>query len=499
MDYVHVLQAFYEVLKLVNLFYLFIGTLAGIIAGTIPGLTFTTAIILALPFTFGMDPISGLTLMIGIYTGGASGGLVTSTLIGIPGTPSAVTTMFDGHPMSQKGESGRALGLGIIASVFGTIFGAIILFFFGPLVAKISLKFGPWEVFSLMVFALTLIAGLSGASLLKGLIAGLFGLLIATIGYDPNGQLRFDFGMDSLASGIAPLPALMGLFGLSTLLKNIEELRNPISKPKTKANIRIPMLQVCKDMIREKFVVVQSSIIGVLIGALPAAGAETAAFIAYDQAKKFAKDKEKYGTGHPGGIIASEASNNANAGGSFIPSITLGIPGDMASAVMLGVLIMHGITPGPGLFQAQPVLAQSIFVALLLSAFMLLITQTALLPLLVRISYIPMAVLVPSIIVFSCLGAFALNNQMVDVWMVVIFGLIGYVLDKIDVPIGPIILGLLLGPKAEEELMKALQINSEITPFFAHPISLIFLLLTVSSIVLTIWKNRKSKTITKAE
>ncbi|AJY77676.1 tripartite tricarboxylate transporter permease [Paenibacillus beijingensis] len=490
---IHLLQAFEEVMKPINLFYLFIGTLAGIIAGCIPGLTFTTAIMLAFPFTFGMEPISGLTLMIGIYTGGASGGLIASTLIGIPGTPSSVTTMFDGYPMTLKGEPGRALGLGILSSAVGTVFGALILFFLGPLVAMISLKFGPWEVFSLVLFALTLIAGLSGKSLLKGLIAGLIGLLIGTIGYDPAGQLRFDFGMDSLSSGISPLPVLIGLFAMSQLMKNVEEVRTQIGKFKTKTKIRIPMLQVCKDLVREKFALFQSSTIGVIIGALPAAGAETAAFIAYDQAKRFSKEKDEYGKGHAGGIIASEASNNANAGGAFIPSITLGIPGDMAQAVMFGVLILHGITPGPGLFQAQPVLVNSIFVALMLSAFAMLFTQTALLPLLIRISYIPLSILVPSIIVCSSVGSFALNNQMFDVWMIVIFGLVGYVLEKIDVPLGPVILGLLLGPKAEEELLKAYQINPEITPFFTQPISLLFIVLSIGSIGFTLWQNHKEK------
>lgn len=490
MDIVHILQAFEEVLKPMNLVYLFTGVLAGIIAGAIPGLTYTMAIILAFPFTFGMDSISGLTLMIGIYIGGLSGGLIASILIGIPGTPSSVCTTFDGYPMNQNGEPGRALGLGIMASALGTIFGTIVLFALGPIVAKLSLKFGPWEVFSLVLFALTLIAGLSGKSLLKGLIAGCIGLLISTIGFDPTGQLRFDFGIQDLSGGISPLPVLVGLFAISQLMNGVEQIRTQ-SGIQTKKSIRIPVLKVIKDLYREKWNALRSAFIGCFIGALPAAGAETATFISYDQAKRFSKDRDQFGKGHPGGIVASESSNNAVAGGAFIPSITLGIPGDVAQAVMFGVLILHGITPGPGLFQNQPVLVNSIFVVILISAFAMLLLQTVLLPLLIRISLIPNSVLVPSIIAMSCVGTYALNNQMFDVWLIVIFGLLGYVLEKIHVPLGPVILGLILGPKAEEELIKAFQISPDVSSFFTHPISLFFIILSIISIIFTFWQNRQ--------
>lgn len=458
MDFVHIFQAFEEVLRIDNLLYLFIGVLAGIIAGAIPGLTYTMAIMLAFPFSFGMDPITGLSLMIGIYIGGLSGGLIASILIGVPGTPSSVCTTFDGFPMNQNGEPGRALGIGILSSAFGTVFGALVLVFLGPVIARFTMEFGPWEVFSLVLFALTLIASLSGKSLLKGLIAGCIGLLISMIGYDPTGQLRFDFGIPALASGISPLPVLIGLFAVSQLMKNVEEIRKQTGI-RTKASVKIPIKQVVKDMYREKWNVVRSSIIGCFIGALPAAGAETATFISYDQAKKFSKHSDRFGTGHPGGIVASETSNNAVAGGAFIPSITLGIPGDVAQAVMFGVLILHGITPGPGLFQNQPVLVNSIFVIIMVSAVAMLLLQTILLPALIRISLIPNSILVPVILMMSAVGTFALNNQVFDMWTVIIFGLLGYLLDKIEVPLGPIILGLILGPKAESEFIQAFQMS----------------------------------------
>ncbi|MCI3926995.1 tripartite tricarboxylate transporter permease [Paenibacillus sp. TRM 82003] len=492
MDISMISQAFLEVLQPNNLLYLTIGVLVGIIAGCIPGLTYTMAIMLAFPFTFGMDPISGITLMIGIYIGGLSGGLISGILIGIPGTPSSVTTTFDGFPMGKQGEAGRALGIGIMSSAFGTVFGALCLFLLGPLIAGISLQFGPWEIFALVLFALTLIAGLSGKSLTKGLIAGCLGLMIATIGYDPTGQLRFDFGSTELSGGIASLPVLIGLFAVSQLFKNIEEIRKQ-TDGNVKLQVRVPLMQVVKDMWTERWNAMRSSLIGTFIGALPAAGAETATFISYDQAKKFAKEKKKYGSGHPGGIVASETSNNAVAGGAFIPSITLGIPGDVAQAVMFGVLILHGITPGPGLFQNQPLLVNSIFVAIFLSAFVMLVLQTLLLPILIRISVIPNMILVPAILVMSCVGTYALNNQMFDVWCVVVFGLLGYALEKMDVPLGPVILGLILGPKAEDELIKAFQMNPSVAEFFVRPISLLFLVLAVGSVVYTLYQRRRER------
>lgn len=496
MDISSIAQAFAEVLHPNNLMLLSIGVIAGIIAGCIPGLTYTMAIMLAFPFTFGMDPISGITLMIGIYVGGLSGGLISGILLGIPGTPSSVTTTFDGYPMNRNGEAGRALGLGILSSSFGTVIGALALFALGPAIAGIALKFGPWEIFSLVLFALTLIAGLSGKSLSKGLIAGCVGLLIATIGYDPAGQLRFDFGMTELSGGIASLPVLIGLFAVSQLFKNVEEIRKQ-SAGLSKAQVRIPLKQVFKDMYAEKWNALRSSSIGVFIGALPAAGAETATFISYDQAKKFGKRKERFGKGHPGGIVASETSNNAVAGGAFIPSITLGIPGDVAQAVMFGVLILHGITPGPGLFHHQPVLVNSIFAAMLISALIMLLFQTLLLPLLIRVSFIPNAILVPCIIVMSCVGTYALNHQMFDVWCVVLFGLLGYLLEKMDVPLGPVILGLILGPKAEDELIKALQMNPNVGEFVTRPISLLFIVLAIVSLAYSLYQARNDRTKTK--
>lgn len=489
MDLTSITTALLEVLQPLTLVYLFIGVFFGIIAGAIPGFTFTMAIILAFPFTFGMDPIQGLTMMIGIYIGGLSGGLISGTLLGIPGTPSSVVTTFDGFPMTQQGDGARALGIGILASVIGTIIGAILLFLMGPVIAKFSLNFGPWEIFALVIFALTLIAGLSGNHLTKGLIAGCLGILIGTIGISPTGIIRFDFGIHGLSGGLSPIPVLIGLFALSQLLKNVEEIKKSLTihdRSIIKKKIKIPYLQVIKDVYRERWNLLRSSFIGCFIGALPAAGAESATFISYDQAKKMSKEKDKYGKGHPGGIVAAESSNNSTAGGAFIPTITLGIPGDVAQSVMIGVLILHGITPGPGLFQQQPILVNSIYIAILFSALAVLMIQTLLLPFLTRITLIPKSLLIPSILLLSTVGAFALNNRSFDVWVVFVFGVIGYLLTKMNVPLGPVILGLILGPTLEAEMIRALQISSELHLFFTRPISLFFLVLAVGSILFSL-------------
>ncbi|MDT8860902.1 tripartite tricarboxylate transporter permease [Alkalihalobacillus sp. MEB130] len=501
MDVTSIFLAVQEVFQPLTLLYLAIGVFFGIIAGAIPGFTFTMAIILAFPFTFGMDPITGLTLMIGIYIGGLSGGLISGTLLGIPGTPSSVVTIFDGFPMAKRGEGSRALGIGIVSSVLGTIIGAIILFALGPVISRVALNFGPWEIFALVVFALTLIAGLSGANLIKGLIAGCIGLLIGTVGIAPTGQIRFDFGYPSLSSGLSAIPVLIGLFAFSQLFKNVEEIKEAYSskdKAVLKSKVKIPYLQVIKDVYKEKWNVFRSSTIGCFIGALPAAGAESANFISYDRAKKSSKEKENFGKGHPGGIVAAESSNNAVAGGAFIPTITLGIPGDVAQAVMIGALILHGITPGPGLFQQQPVLVNSIYVAIICSAIFVLIIQTLLLPLLIRITLVPKSILIPSILVLSTVGAFALNNRPFDIWVVFVFGLVGFLLEKADVPLGPVILGLILGPTLEAELIRAFQISPEISTFFTRPISLVFLLLAIGSIFFTL-RQRKKEQGTTAE
>lgn len=490
MDFTHILEAAGEVAAPLTMLSIMLGVFFGIIAGSIPGFTFTMALVLAFPFTFAMGPIPGLALMIGIYIGGLSGGLIAGTLLGIPGTPSSVVTIFDGYPMTKNGEPARALGIGIGASVIGTILGAIVLFLLGPVIGRLTLNFGPWEIFSLVLFALTLVAGLSGRHLVKGLISGCLGLLIAMIGVAPTGQLRFNFDNPQLSGGLDAIPVLIGLFAVSQLLINVEESRVDQRGRVTAQKIRVPVKQVARDLWQEKKNVGRSSMIGTFVGTLPAAGAESANFISYDRAKRAEKKHpERYGKGHPGGIIASEASNNSVAGGAFIPTISLGIPGDVAQAIMMGALILHGIAPGPGLFDRQPVLVNSIYLSIVVAAIGVLVIQTLLLPFLARVTLVPKAVLVPSVLVLTAVGAFALNNRIFDIWLVLIFGVIGYLLVKLGVPLPPMILGLILGGTLEESLLRALQINDELTAFITRPISAAFLVLALASIAFALYRG----------
>lgn len=492
-------QAFTEIMSLSAIFSMFVGTLVGIVAGAIPGFTILMAIILTLPFTFGMDPITGIATMIGVYVGGFSGGLISGILLGIPGTPSSVCTVFDGHPMALNGEPGRALSLGVLSSFFGGLIGALICILTAIPIARFGLKFGPWELFSLMLFALTLIASLGSSSMLKGLMGGMMGLLISTIGIDPiGGRLRFTFGFSELATGISFLPIMIGLFAVPQLIKSVKDIYEGkkrilngevIEDVKINNSIHIPWIKTLKELYKYKLNVLRSGGIGALVGALPAAGGSTAVFIAYDQAQKFSKDPDSFGKGNPNGIIAAEAGNSGVAGGSMIPTIALGIPGSNVAAVMLGALMIHGITPGPMLIKNEPVLTYSIFVALIVAHFIMLALLFVGMKGLIRISNAPKYAVVPVVLSLCVAGSFALNNRLFDVWIFVGFGLIGYYLTSVGMPMAPIVLGLVLGPMVENNLRMAMMTNPDPTLFFTRPISLLFIILTVASLVFTMYQN----------
>ncbi|MDN3558837.1 tripartite tricarboxylate transporter permease [Vreelandella neptunia] len=469
-----------------------IGVLFGIIGGSIPGFTVTTAILVVFPFTFAMDPVSGVSLMVGVFVGGYSGGIVSGVMLGIPGTPSSITTVYDGYPMAQRGEPGRALGIGVAASFLGTLISVAVLVFFGPLIASFSMNFRPWEITALIVFALTLVAGLSSGALLKGLMAAALGLLITTVGYDRNSNLRFDFGLPAMGSGFEILPVMIGIFAFSQLLGNIEKLKDESSEAKKiDTNVTIPYGQIIKDMAGQKLNTLRSSLIGSLVGALPGTGGTVANFLSYDQAKKFSKHPEKFGTGTPSGIVASEASNSAVAGGAFVPTLALGIPGDLPMAIMMGVLILHGITPGPMMFEQNPVLVGAIYASLLIGAVVMVLCNLLLVRWFAKISLIPQQILVPVVLMLCAIGAYALNNNLFDIWVLFIFGIIGYLLWKAEVPLTPLILGVVLGDNLERQLFRALELNESWMTFLTRPLSALFLALAVASILFSLYQDRK--------
>lgn len=469
-----------------------IGVLFGIIGGSIPGFTVTMAILVVFPFTFAMDPVSGVSLMVGVFVGGYSGGIVSGVMLGIPGTPSSITTVYDGYPMAQKGEPGRALGIGVASSFLGTIISVAVLVFFGPLIASFSMNFRPWEITALIVFALTLVAGLSSGALLKGLMAAALGLLITTVGYDRNSNLRFDFGLPAMGSGFEILPVMIGIFAFSQLLGNIEKLKDEKSETKKiDTNVTIPYGQIIKDMAGQKLNTLRSSLIGSLVGALPGTGGTVANFLSYDQAKKFSRRPEEFGTGTPSGIVASEASNSAVAGGAFVPTLALGIPGDLPMAIMMGVLILHGITPGPMMFEQNPVLVGAIYASLLIGAVVMVLCNLLLVRWFAKISLIPQQILVPVVLMLCAIGAYALNNNLFDIWVLFIFGIIGYLLWKAEVPLTPLILGVVLGDNLERQLFRALELNESWLTFLTRPLSALFLALAVASILFSLYQDRR--------
>jgi putative tricarboxylic transport membrane protein len=435
--------------------------------------------------------------MTGIYVGGSAGGLVTACLLGLPGTPSAVATTFDGFPMAKKGEPGRAVWLGIWASFFGGLLGGVFLIGTTGILAAFALKFGPWEYFSLFVLALSMVAGLVEASLLKGLIAGLLGLVVTVLGNDPlMGGTRLTFGIGFIEGGIDFLPVLIGVFAFAQVMSDVEKLGGTSRLAEAVGrgtSLAVSHARVIAEILSRPFLLLWSSVIGVWIGVLPAIGGSAANIMAYDQAKKFSRHPEKFGSGIPEGIIASESSNNANVGGSLVTIMAFGIPGDAVTAVMLGALTIHGIQPGPLFISQEPKLAYGIFAAYLLGHFIMIAIMLVGVRWFLRIVLVPKSILFPIILVLCVVGAFALNNTMANVYVLVLCGLLGYGMVKGGLPLAPLILGVILGDQIEINLVRSLMTDDNLWLFFTRPISGLLLFLSVASVVFALWPHKRAQ------
>jgi putative tricarboxylic transport membrane protein len=490
-----------NILQLKYLVPLFLGTLAGVLGGALPGVTIAMTIIVVLPFTFGLDPLQGLAAMAGVYVGGSAGGLVTACLLGIPGTPSAIATTFDGFPMARGGEPGRALWLGIWSSFFGGLIGGVFLVGTTGWLAALALEFGPWEFFALFVFALSMVAGLTGASITKGLLSGAIGLIVTVLGSDPvMGAPRLTLGIPFLEGGIPFLPVLVGAFAFAQVMTDVEKMAR---RGEMRAVASIPSLvvshaKVIWEVLSRPFLLLWSSVVGVVIGVLPAIGGSAANVMAYDQAKKFSRHPERFGTGTPEGIIAPEASNNANVGGSIVTIMAFGIPGDVVTAVMLGAMTIHGIQSGPLFISQQPTLAYGIFAAYLLAHVLMVVILAAGAGLMLRLVTVPKAILIPIVLVLSVVGAYALNNTMSNVYVLASFGVIGYLMVKGDLPLAPFILGVILGDQIEINLVRAIMTDSNPALFFTRPISGALLLLSGASVALALWQHKRHERRTRA-
>lgn len=467
-----------------------IGTFAGIIIGALPGLGPTTGIALLIPLTYGMDTTQALMLAAGIYQGAMYGGSITSVLLGIPGTPTNTATCFDGYPMSKSGHSREALGASLTASAVGGFFSCIALMFLTPLMSKIVLFFGAPEQFMMAMVGLGIIAASSHQSLSKGILAGFFGLALATIGGDEmTGLDRFTFGIPYLEDGVQFMTIAVGIFGLSQAIILAEEARSISGDTKLSGN----MMNGVKAVFQHWKVTLRSSFLGVVLGVTPGAGGSAASMIAYSTTQAMDSDKDSYGKGNIKGVIAPEAANNATIGSAIIPTLAFGIPGSPSAAVLMGLLMIHNIVPGPRLFlDAGPTL-YTFFWGLVWTCFAIVIIGIPLLQFFAKVTVVPYQILVPSIVILCSLGAYSIRGYMFDVIITILFGILGYYMKKAHYPMVCFVLGLILGPTAETNLGRSLIIHENLSFIFKRPITLGLFILLILVIVVPLVKQHLAK------
>ncbi len=482
-----------------NLLLMNVSLFIGIVVGAVPGLTGMLAITLALPLTFGLDPVAGVLVLLGLYAGGVYGGSITAILINTPGSPAAAATILDGYPAAQNGKAKKALEVALYASVFGGVVSAFLLLFLSPTIARLSLLFGPAEYFAISLFGLSVISSVSGDSILKGIISGCLGILVSTIGVDAAGVGRFVF-FDNfrLLGGVPLIIALIGLFALGEILIN---KNRPISTAAIDAaKIRQEPRLTFRELRESGRVIGLGTAIGNLIGIVPGTGGAIASFVSYSQAKRVSRRGDEFGTGCLDGVAAVESANNAATGTALIPMLSLGIPGDAAAAIMLGALTVHGLRPGPTLFSQQGPQIYAIIVGFLVVNVLMLVHGKLLVGLFARLSSISYAILAPIIMALCMAGSFAVNNTSFYLLLVTVFAVIALVMAKLEIPRSPMLLGLVLGPLIENNLRRSMAISQNtLSIFFERPVSLVFIFLAIAAFVLPaiapyLRDRRKSKT-----
>ncbi|MCC7325556.1 MAG: tripartite tricarboxylate transporter permease [Burkholderiales bacterium] len=462
-----------------------LGTVFGIIIGSLPGLTSTMGVALLVPVTFGMTPVQGLALLGAIYCSSTYAGAISAILINIPGTPANCSTLLDGFPMTKLGQGGLAIALATAASAIGGFMSNFGLLFLAPPLAELALRFGSQEYFLLALFGVSVIASLSEGNMLKGFTSGTLGLFLAIVGMHPmTGDIRFTFGIPELFNGLPLVVALIGLYSIPEVIANLSE--KSTNEETTAAEVKGVFGQMM-EVFKYKMVMFKATVIGLIVGIVPGAGSSIAGFIAYDNAKKASKQPESFGKGNPAGVVASETANNAVVGGSLIPTLTLGIPGNAVSAVLLGGLMIHGLKPGPGLFAENG----EIIYGFILSMFVanLVFVPVGLFVSRYGVKFIktPASILGPLVIGLGVVGAYALNMSLVDVWIMIAMGMLGFVMKQFDVPREPMVLGLVLGTMAEGELARSMSLVQGDVPalfasMFTRPLSLIIIGLTAISV-----------------
>jgi putative tricarboxylic transport membrane protein len=466
----------------INLVFVTAGVIIGTLIGALPGIGPVAGLSILIPLAFGMDPTGAMILMCGVYYGCMYGGTITSVLLNVPGESSSLMTCLDGYQMAQQGRAGPALTVAAIGSFIAGTFSVVMLTLLAPPLAEAALSFGPPEYFALMLLGLSAITGLTGRSRAKGYAMGFIGLAMATIGLDPIGGVpRFSFGHLELLDGIGFLPIAVGMFGLGTVLAMVD---SPSDIKIMKTTLR-EMVITRQDIKDSAMPIVRGSIIGFAIGVLPGAGATISTFLAYAAEKRLSKTPEKFGQGMIAGVAAPEAANNASTGGAMIPLLTLGIPGSGTTAVLLGVLTLFSLQPGPLLFTKNPEFVWGLIASMYIGNAMLLVLNIAFVPAFVAVLKIPYRILAPLIAIFCLVGVFSVNNSLLDLWLMFTFGLIGYLANKMAYPLAPLVLALVLGGYMEVSLRQSIKMaQGDLSIFFTRPLAAVIMAI---AIVIMLW------------
>ncbi|MHC4179755.1 MAG: tripartite tricarboxylate transporter permease [Planctomycetota bacterium] len=465
------------------------GVVVGILVGAMPGLSPSTGVALLVPFSYTMSPALAVILLVSIYIASNYGGSITAVLINTPGTPAAAATALDGYPLTARGEAGKGLGMSLIASTVGGMFGTIILIAFAVPLARLAIGFHPADYFALAIFGLTTVGSLGGGNVAKAMVAVLAGLLMNTVGLDPiSGVSRFTFGIDELYDGFSLIPALIGLFALSVVFSALE--KGQLGKRVVESvSGRFPTIP---ESFKVKYTIARSSVLGTIIGIFPGAGATIASFISYNLAQRTSKEPETFGKGAMDGVAASEAANSSSVGGALIPLLALGIPGSATDAVLIGALQLHDITPGPLLFETNPEIVYGIFASLLIANVVMLALGIFGVRIFAKVVEVPTSVLYPMILVIALIGSFAVRGSFFDVGACFAFGVVGWIFKRYGYPVAPVVLGIVLGGLLEENFRRAVMMDGP-TVFLTEPLAATMLIVAAVLFAWPIYKNTKAK------
>ena len=465
----------------VTLIYVVIGSQAGILFGMMPGLTTTTALSLLTGLTFSLAPEKAIAVVLGAYVGSVTGGSRSAILINIPGTPAQAAVCLDGYPLALQGKAAQAIGLSVTASTLGTLIGFISLALFTPLLGALALRFGTWEFFWLAVFGVVIAGSLCAPKdPIKGWIAGFLGLLLNTVGDDGiHGVPRFTFNLTQLSGGFSLIPVLIGAYGVPEVLNAIRKRERMIIQ--TRVDRVVPRF---REVLAHRWIILRSSLIGIIIGIIPGVGSDTASWLSYFTAKRGSKHPEQFGKGSVEGLIAAETGDNACIGGDIIPTITLAVPGSAPAAVLLAAMTIHNLRPGPMLVAEQPQVVGQIIAISMVSTVAVFLLSLLWVRQMVRLLLIPRDVLMPAVFIICVTGAYALSGRIFDIYVMFAFGLVGILMQELEYPVGPFVLGFILGPMAEDNLRRGLVITAgDPSPFFSRPIALVLFGLLVLSVL----------------